>query len=126
MSILAFPFAQAALAGDDPTVSFYWIRKALGQSGKQGCSDRRFVAYVDDLIAKCGFPRPLPAPKHGGGIELGVTHRSQWLRAGVVEWLGDYLPPDAAAALDLAAAADAAADMDAAASNLRLVGGTAA
>lgn len=128
MSLLDFAFGRVALDDDDPTVSFRWIRRAFGQGDAQqrgrGCSDARFTAFLDDLIGAHGFPRPLPAPKHGGGVEIAVTPRSQWLRAGVLEWFGDFLPPEAAASLEGAAAAAAADDMDAAAGNLRLVGGT--
>lgn len=119
----AFPGEEAA-----PTVAFPWVRRALGQSGPRAPSDARFAAFIETLIAELGFPRPLPHPRHGGGIETGVTEKSCWLRAGVVDWLGDYLPPDAAAAVDTAHASAAADEMDEAAAllgkpRLQLVGG---
>lgn len=123
MSILQHPFARIGLEEEAPTCGFYWIRRAFGQSGAKSPSDARFAAFLTDLIDTQGFPRPLPHPKHGGGIETGVAPKSEWLRAGVIEWFGDYLPPDTPAALDAAAEALAAADMDAAACGLRLVGG---
>lgn len=123
MSILSFPFARIGLEEEAPTCGFYWIRRAFGQSGKKAPSDSRFARFLAGLIDRHGFPRPLPHPRHGGGIETGVAPKSEWLRAGVVEWFGDYLPPDTHAALDAAAEALAAADMDQAAGGLRLVGG---
>jgi hypothetical protein len=99
------------------TCNFRWVGKVLGHRG----SDEILVDYIDLLIDQAGFPRPLPHRKHGGGLETGVAPRSEWIRAGVIDWLGNYLPPSAAAALDDAAEAAAAEAMDAAASDLRLV-----
>ena len=120
--------AQLGLVeGEQPTCTFHWIKSRFGQvtdASARPCSDEAFVDFLDGLIAHHSFPRPLPCPKRGGGIELGVTRKSHWIRAGVIDWFGDYLPPHAAASLDEAAARDAADDMDAAAGNLRLIGGT--
>lgn len=114
------PLARLGDVGD-PTCNAAWICKQLGQDGSEAVC----TAYIEGLIAARGFPRPLPHRAHGGKI---VDHvhfqRSRWVRAGVVQWLGDYLPPSAAIALDKRAEAAAAAEMDRAA--LRLVGGTAA
>lgn len=121
MSAIHFLSHGARELDEQPTCTFQWIKHAFGQSGSDGCSDDRFVEFIDDLIELHGFPRPLPGPKWGGGIEAAVTRKSRWLRAAVITWLGDYLPPEAAAALNAAEAAAAAADMDAAAGNLRLV-----
>ena len=85
MEILSFPFARAGLETEAPTCGFYWIRKAFGEGGRSGCSEARFARFLTELIEQSGFPRPLPHAKHGGGIETGVTPRSQWLRAGVIE-----------------------------------------
>lgn len=105
----------------DPTCTAAWICKQLGQEGSEAVC----TAYLEGLIAARGFPRPLPHRAHGGKIVDGVSYtRSRWVRAGVLQWLNDYLPPAASAAMDKAAEAAAAADMDRAA--LRLVGGTAA
>ncbi len=116
-------FSLLAASGDDEgtTCTFYWVRRQFGQGARSRCSDNKFGAFLEDLIENEGFPRPLPHPKHGGGIERGVTNRSQWIRAGVVEWLGDYLPPSAATAIDAQAMRSAADDMDAAARKLCLV-----
>ena len=111
---------------EQPTCTLYWICKQLGFHG----SDVRRVRYVSALIAERGFPAPLPHEKVGGGISDEVSAmRSQWLRIGVENWLGDYLPPGASAALTAAEASAAAADMDAAAHRLnagcvRIVAGT--
>lgn len=110
---------------DAPTCTLPWICKQLGHEGSEACA----VAYVEGLIATHGFPRPLPHRAHGGRILDSVHYtRSRWVRAGVVVWLGDYLPPAAGAALTAQAEAAAAAEMDRAATGLalHLVGGTAA
>lgn len=105
----------------DPTCTAAWICKQLGQEG----SEAVLVDYLELLIDLRGFPKPLPHRAHGGRIVDGVHfQRSRWVRAGVLQWLNDYLPPAAAAAADKAAEAAAAAEMDRNA--LRLVGGTAA
>jgi len=104
-----------------PTCTLYWICTKLGARG----SDDARKAYIEGLIETHGFPKPLPHLKHGGGISTDIHPiRSQWIRAGVEHWLGDYLPPAACAALGEHAEAAAAAEMDAAAGRLHLVGGT--
>lgn len=119
MSLLSHLLAPAD--GDPPTCNLSWICRQLGHKG----SDASKVAYVGGLIMAHGFPKPMPHLAHGGFISVGIhPTRSQWLRAGVEEWLADFLPPSGAAALDAAAARAAAADMDRNAMNLRLVGGT--
>ncbi len=101
--------------GEVPTCDCRWIGRQLGHDG----SDPALVAYVEALIDGAGFPAPLPHRKHGGGLSTAVhVDRSQWLRAGVVAWLSNYLPPSAAGMLDDAARQAAADDMDAAAANL--------
>lgn len=105
----------------DPTCTAAWICKQLGQTGSEAVC----TAYLEGLIAARGFPKPLPHRAHGGAIADGVHYtRSRWVRAGVVQWLGDYLPPAAGAALTAQAEAEAAAEMDGAARRLVLVGGT--
>lgn len=111
---------SALLAPHDgtPCCNLHWIGKQLGHDG----SEKNLEDYVAELIDGAGFPRPLPHRKHGGGLSFGVSYsRSQWIRAGVIKWLEDYLPPAAAAALDDAARAEAAEEMDQAARNLTLV-----
>lgn len=106
------------------TCNLHWIRRVLGAREKQ---DELLIDYVELLIAHSGFPPPLPHRKHGGGLETGVARRSEWLRAGVIEWLSGYLPPAAVAALESDEKELASAEMDAAAAALgtrplRLVG----
>lgn len=114
----------AAVHTADPTCNLHWIGRQLGWDFARR-SDRALEQYVEGLIAELGFPRPLPHRKHGGGISTDVSYpRSSWIRVGVLQWLGDFLPPEAGAAVDAAAMHAAADDMDAAALNLRLVGGT--
>lgn len=104
-----------------PTCNIQWICKQLGFRG----SDAARVKYVSGLIATHGFPPPLPHLKWGGGISDAVNAtRSEWLRAGVLKWFDDYMPPAAAAALEEQAELAAAEEMDRAAGNLALVGGT--
>lgn len=99
-----------------PTVSLHWICAQLGYARKTDeCRER----YITNLIDKRGFPAPLPHEDAKGEIQDSVSaKRSQWVRQGVEAWLGDYLPPAAAAALDSEAAEIAAAEMDEAAGNL--------
>jgi hypothetical protein len=109
------------LADDDPTVTAPWVAKQLGHKG----SDALLEAYLQDLVDELGFPRPLPHWKWGGGISKDIdARRSRWRREAVIAWLDDYLPPDAALAIDAAAMADAADEMDRAAGSLALVDGT--
>lgn len=104
-----------------PTCTLYWICQRLGFHG----SDAKRTRYVEHLIAERNFPKPFPHERQGGGLSDAVNpRRSQWLRVAVERWLGDYLPPDAAAAIDTEAAAAAAAEMDEAAATLRIVAGT--
>lgn len=101
-----------------PTCNAHWIGKQLGHDG----SAATLEDYLETLIAEAGFPRPLPHRKHGGGLSFEVSYaRSQWIRLGVVQWLEDFLPPPASAALEEKAFADAADEMDAAAQSLTLV-----
>lgn len=117
------PAADVRSGNDQPTCTLHWICAQLGFEG----SDARRAAYVEGLIEQRGFPRPFPHSVHGGGLSDAVNpRRSRWLRIAVERWLSDFLPPDAAAAIDSEAAAAAAAEMDAAAARLtplRLVAG---
>lgn len=101
--------------GEEPCCDCRWIGRAIGHRG----SDAKLVAYIEDLITDAGFPRPIPHRRHGGGLSTGVhVDRSQWIRAGVLDWLGDFLPPSATLALDDVARKEAADEMDAAAESL--------
>ena len=116
-------------AHDDPdrrtaTCNLTYIRRRLG---KAGWGDQRLASYVQALIEQKHFPAPFPTftRKRNGNRALSdrVAPASTWQRCAVDQWFDDFLPPDAAAALDAAARAAAAADMDANAANLRLVAG---
>lgn len=101
------------------TCTFHRIKAWMGCTGSESrVSDARFAEFLTELIGTSQFPKPLPSPRHGGGIERGVTPRSKWLKAGVLQWLSGYLPPDAADAIDTQALEQAARDMDAAAARL--------
>jgi hypothetical protein len=100
-----------------PTCDIGYVRRALGRTNG---SERAFLALVQALVDERGFPKPLPDYRAGALIER-VTRRSSFIRHAVDTWLDNFLPPQAALALDEAARVAAAAEMDAAASNLRLV-----
>ena len=98
------------------TCTLGYIQQSLGTLGM---SDKRMVIYVTQLIADHGFPRPMPCALRGmKGTTIQPTPRSRWLRLAVDTWLGDYMPPEAHAALEARAHARAAAAMDTAAQAL--------
>lgn len=101
-------------ADDDPTCTFQRVKTAFGIAA----SDTRTADFLSGLIASMRFPAPLPRPRHGGGIETGVTAKSCWLREAVRAWFAAYMPPAAATALHGEALRDAAADLDAKAGQL--------
>lgn len=131
---MAHPFALPAAEQDDrPTVSIFWLKRALCP---ESFRDRRLVAYLTLLIDQHDFPPPLPSlvrlKREPGArgiaspsqrLTSDVTMNSRWRRDAVDVWLADFLPPDAAAALDGRARAVAAAEMDAAAGHLHLIQG---
>lgn len=108
----------AAFDGADPTCNLHWIGVQLGHDGSTASLEQ----YVAQLIADEGFPPPLPHLKHGGGLSRSVSYRrSQWIRAGVLAWLGHFLPPSASTAIEAADLEAAAREMDTAATHLQLV-----
>ncbi len=127
MSLHTFPITAPAAPpssppDDAPTVNLWFLRRELGCTGYQA---QRMVKYVTALIAGHGFPPPLPRYRlRADQLVRTVTADSVWRRDAVEAWFADFLPPDAAAALDRADRAAAAADMDARAGHLRLVGGS--
>lgn len=108
-------------ADEAPTCNLNYIRRRLGRSDY---SDRRMVTFVTQLVDQRGFPQPLPSMRKGM-LTGDVTQHSSWLRPAVETWLDNFLPPEAAVALDRQAMAAAASEMDAAAAGLglRVVGG---
>lgn len=115
----AYNLREGLEARSTMTCTIWQIRLMLGR-GDYG--DRRIVAYLTGLVADFGFPPPLPHEKRGRVIS-GVTISSRWLRNAVDAWIDDFLPPDAAAAIDRAAQAAAADEMDGAAFGLKLIRG---
>ena len=118
--------ALAMIAGhaDEPTCNLHWIGKQLGWDFARR-SSAMLEDYVSGLIDFHGFPRPLPHRAHGGAICKGVSYpRSAWIRVGVLQWLANFLPPEAGAAITAAHEAAAAAEMDRAACHLHLVTGS--
>lgn len=114
-----FDHLVGANGNDEPSCSIWYIQNRLGRRDyKVG----RLVAYVEKLIECWNFPKPFPRLK-AKEIVCDVSDKSQWAREAVDQWLFDYLPTDAAAALDAAAFANAAAQMDQRAGNLQLIKG---
>ena len=121
----SFPRSTAEPA---QTCNLPYIARRLG---KAGWGDRRCCTYLQALIDTRGFPAPFPelvatGPKLPGiararHLTDRVRPASSWQRDAVDCWFGDFLPPEAAAALDAAAQAEAAAQMDARACALQLV-----
>lgn len=101
-------------AADAPTLGFYDIVRRLGVMGR---TDRYQVAYIDGLIERYGFPKPLPLLNRRVWIE-GAHPKARWNRAAVEAWELDRLPPEAATAVDRAALAEAGDRMDARAAAL--------
>lgn len=67
--------------------------------------------YIQALIAKAGFPAPLPLMR-GDKLIDDVLPASRWPIVAVDRWFGDR-DPESAAQVDLAAERKAAGDMDA-------------
>lgn len=110
------PFPPLAGSADaDPACTLWHVGRALGCTG---ASDGALVAYVQELVDGCGFPPPFPSRIKGKGLTRAVTRHSTFRRDAVDAWLGDFLPPACASALDAAALAQAAAEMDHAAARL--------
>lgn len=112
-------FSQLLVPNDDPpTCNLHWIGTRLGFDRSPAALEQ----YVTCLIEQRGFPRPLPHLRHGGMIADYVSYsRSRWIRLAVVNWLGDFFPPDLCTAIDDCAGQQAAAEMDRRAAHLALV-----
>lgn len=113
MSLHQFPLLSADHTG--PSVGIWQVRQILGRTDH---SDKVFIAYVQALVAECGFPRPFPSALKGKRLTSAVTRHSSFRRDAVEAWAADYLPPACAAALDAAGLEQAAQAMDAAAHSL--------
>jgi hypothetical protein len=101
-------------AADAPTLGFFDIVRRLGVMGR---SNTWQVAYIDGLIERYGFPKPLPLLNRNRWIE-GAHIKARWNRAAVEAWELDRLPPDAATAVDRNLLAEAGERMDARAAAL--------
>jgi hypothetical protein len=111
--------AFGADLADDP-VTIWYIRRRLGI---QHFKDKRSVDYVTKLVDQRGFPRPLPTMStRRAELTDAVTIKSRWLRPAVEQWLTDYLPRDAAEAVEEAKRAAAAEEMRERAGELHLIG----
>lgn len=107
------------LPGDDAdehSCTIWYIRRRLR---RLDYGAGRMVTYLTALIATHKFPRPFPRLK-GTEVVEDVAVGSSWHRAAVDQWLLDFLPPDAGAALDAAARRQAADMMDHRAAQLQL------
>lgn len=111
-------YSLLGLSDQEPACTLHWIGTILGHDG----SSTDLEDYVTTLIAEEGFPAPFPHRKHGGGLTRDVHYkRSRWLKAAVIDWICDQLPPGTGEAIDDKKRSDAAQEMDARASNLHLV-----
>lgn len=117
---MPLPSTNNVPPNDAATCTFYHVKSLLGV---HAMSDDRAVQYLRTLVSDHDFPRPLPTALRKGAVTLDVHPRSRWVRAAVEAWFAGYIPPSAAATIDVQAMEAAAADMDAAALQLRLVGG---
>ena len=113
MSVLT-PLALLQSNDSKTTCNLTYLRNVLG---RRNYGDRRMCTYVRELIAKHGFPPPLPTLV--GETTTGeVVPDSNWIRASVDSWLFDFPPPARAAAIHEAAGRHAV--------SLRMVAGGAA
>lgn len=97
----------AARAGQ--SVSLFYVAGRLGQRER---SPKWLADYLDQLIAKEGFPPPLPLYRSGKRVATIGTF-TRWTRDGVDAWFDGFLPPALGAAVDDQRLAEAAAVMDA-------------
>lgn len=110
------PIPLPGADADEHSCTLWYIRRRLGRTDYSG---DRMVAYVSALVDGHDFPKPFPRMKRKQLVE-DVAIASTWPRAAVDQWLLDWLPPDAGAALDAAARREAADTMDARAASLQL------
>lgn len=101
---------------DEHSCTLWYIRRRLGRLDYSG---DRMVAYVTALVDGHGFPKPFPRMKRKALVD-DVAIASTWPRVAVDQWLLDWLPPEAGAALDAAARREAADTMDHRAAGLQL------
>lgn len=102
MATSAIPILAAA---DAPTLGFFDIMRRLGTYGRSAAWQTK---YLDGLIDRYGFPKPLPLEHRGKWIEA-AHPKARWNRRAVEAWELDRLPPAAAAQVD-AHALEAAGD----------------
>jgi hypothetical protein len=116
----AFPPLGVTIPDQEgPSCSIWYIQLKLG---RHDYKVDRMCAYVAKLIEGYDFPKPFPRLK-AGDLVTDVSDKSRWSRETVDQWLHDYMPPDAQAALDRAAMNAAAEQMDGRAAQLQLIKG---
>lgn len=111
--------APIPLPGDDAdehSCTIWYIRRRLG---RLDYGADRLATLIAGLIDQYGFPQPLPYLR-AGALTQDVTDKASWIRTAVDQWLHDFLPPEAGAALDAAARREAADTMDQRAAGLQL------
>ncbi len=111
--------AQVMAEDADQACTIWFIAQRMGRAG---WGAQRLARYVQQLVDQRGFPPPWPEMVRGRLVDA-VRPASKWDRAAVLQWLHDFLPPDAAASANAAARAIAARTMDQAAFGLKLVKG---
>lgn len=111
--------APIPLPGDDAdehSCTLWYIRRRLG---RLDYGADRMVTLVTGLIGQYSFPKPLPYLRANQLVQ-DVSDKASWIRTAVDQWLLDFLPPEASAALDAAARREAADTMDQRAASLQL------
>lgn len=110
------PIPLPGADADEHSCTLWYIRRRLG---RLDYGADRMVTLVTGLIGQHGFPPPLPYLRAKELVQ-DVSDKASWIRSAVDQWLFDFLPPEAGAALDAAARRQAADEMDARAANLQL------
>lgn len=110
------PIPSPGADADDHNCTIWYIRRRLG---RLDYGIDRLTTLLKALIESHGFPPPLPYLR-AGELTQDVSDKASWIRSVVDQWLLDFLPPEAGAALDAQARRQAADEMDARAANLQL------
>lgn len=113
-----------------PTYGIGDVVRRLGQEqhGSRPRSIHWQIGYIADLVAKCGFPAPLPLRVRDRAtgehhLSTAVQRGSRWQRAAVDQWFEDLLPPGAAGDVGDQRAGDAIMDERAKAIGLHMIEG---
>ena len=113
-----------------PTYGIGDVVRRLGQEqhGSRPRSIQWQIGYIADLVAKCGFPAPLPLRVRDRAtgehhLSTAVQRGSRWQRAAVDQWFEDLLPPGSGGDVGDQRAGDAIMDERAKAIGLHMIEG---